>query len=298
MCSQYLSEVDDGLIMRKSGLRAKEKLDYLKRYIDIFTTSMGGKPWCSINYIDLFAGPGKCRVEEPRVPEAVLLGSPLLALLARRPFDRMHFVELDPIAADALQHRIDASPIASRAQLLRADANSAVQQVLADIREVERVRVRGQWPSMNLAFLDPTAFELRWETVRALAAIDKMDLVMYYPQSALSRNLQQFAEAAGQTKADQYFGTGEWREVYKRCRAANVCPHRELMNLYKGELEKLGYCGTHVETWGTEPAMRQRRGGGTLYRLLFASKHPLGNEFWSQVMRRDAHGQLRMDLDN
>ena len=60
----YLEPQDDGLAMRESGDWVAEKLDYLERYIAIFENSMHGKPWRARNYIDLFAGPGKCFVPE------------------------------------------------------------------------------------------------------------------------------------------------------------------------------------------------------------------------------------------
>ena len=60
----FLEPVDDGLVMRESGEWVLEKLHYIKRYIYMFTTSMSGKPWRNIRYIDLFSGPGKCKVRD------------------------------------------------------------------------------------------------------------------------------------------------------------------------------------------------------------------------------------------
>jgi len=45
---------------------------------------------------------------------------------------------------------------------------------------------------------------------------------------------------------------------------------------------------------GDEPLMRNAKKNAPLYRLLFASKHPLGSEFWHNVTRRDIHGQRRL----
>ena len=39
----YLRPEDDGLPMRPSGSWVAEKLDYLRRYVDMFTTSMRSK---------------------------------------------------------------------------------------------------------------------------------------------------------------------------------------------------------------------------------------------------------------
>jgi len=87
---RYLEPQDDGLLTRSSGSWAVSKLDYLARYIDVFETSMRQK-WAIRNYIDLMAGPGKDRVRDSG---AILLGSPLLALVTRYPFTGYFFVDL------------------------------------------------------------------------------------------------------------------------------------------------------------------------------------------------------------
>ena len=83
----YLLPQDDGLPMRESGPWVAEKLDYLKRYIDVFETSMRRK-WPRRYYIDLFAGPGKCICRGTKV---IYLGSPLLALTTKHPFTGYFF---------------------------------------------------------------------------------------------------------------------------------------------------------------------------------------------------------------
>jgi hypothetical protein len=45
---------------------------------------------------------------------------------------------------------------------------------------------------------------------------------------------------------------------------------------------------------GDEPLMRNVKRKAPLYRLLFASKHPLGETFWRAITRRDVHGQARL----
>ncbi|MBN1876921.1 MAG: three-Cys-motif partner protein TcmP [Anaerolineae bacterium] len=83
MDNRYLDAQDDGLLMRPMKDWAAEKLDYLERYLNIFTTSMRNQRWRALNYIDLFAGPGKCQHE---ASSDVYLGSPLLALTTKKSF--------------------------------------------------------------------------------------------------------------------------------------------------------------------------------------------------------------------
>ena len=66
------------------------------------------------------------------------------------------------------------------------------------------------------------------------------------------------------------------------------------MDYYKQKLQELGYKEVfRDDEVGDEPLMRNAK-KGPLYRLLFASKHPLGQKFWRAVTRRDVHGQTRL----
>jgi hypothetical protein len=40
--------------------------------------------------------------------------------------------------------------------------------------------------------------------------------------------------------------------------------------------------------------MRNAKKNAPLYRLLFASKNNLGNDFWRKVTKRNVHGQGRL----
>ncbi len=43
-----------------------------------------------------------------------------------------------------------------------------------------------------------------------------------------------------------------------------------------------------------EPLIRNIVRQAPLYRLLFASKHPLGQEFWENIVQRNVYGQRRL----
>jgi len=117
----YLEPVDDGLPVRKSGNWARVKLDYLERYMDVLVTSMRDKPFRALHYIDLFAGPGKCRLEKSG---AFFPGSPLLELQARYPFSRYYLVDLKPSSVHALEQRCAASALAGRVSTRVGDGNA------------------------------------------------------------------------------------------------------------------------------------------------------------------------------
>jgi len=155
----------------------------------------------------------------------------------------------------------------------------------------------GKWSSLNLAFLDPEALELEWSTVVRLASVQRMDLIIYYPQEALTRNVDHLFDSPSHTRIDCYFGSRAWRQAYRHWRAqyGTRGRHRVLMDLYMDNLRDLGYVDIRgTEYVGDEPLMRNKIRNAPLYRLIFASKHKRGHEFWHSVLGRNVHGQLRL----
>ena len=120
-----------------------------------------------------------------------------------------------------------------------------------------------------------------------------MDLIIHYPQGGLNRSMGIAFRVEPPTKIDTFFGGTEWREVFAQCHERPAgCDHRPLMDLYKSKLRTLGYQEVfRDDEIGDEPLMRNAEKNAPLYRLLFASKHPLGENFWRAVTRRDVHGQ-------
>ncbi len=281
----YLEPQDDGLPMRQAGPWAADKLDYLARYINVFETAMREK-WAVRYYIDLLSGPGKNRVRETG---EILLGSPLIALTTPHPFTHYIFADLDPQNTRALQERCSASPYRDRVTVLTGDCNELVGQIVARIQPGDR-------RSLNLAFLDPEGMELHWATVEQLARLRRMDLIINYPQGGLQRCMKRAFETNPPTEVDYFFGDTAWRQIYAEHRRGRLPEplHFRLLNLYKSNLEKLGYQVRRDLDTGDSPLIRNAQRKAPLYRLLFASKHPLGNEFWERITHREPSGQRRL----
>lgn len=279
----YLEPVDDGLAMRDSGMWAAEKLDYLERYIEIFETSMR-KKWARRNFIDLFAGPGKCITDNGKI----FLGSPLIAITTTHPFTGYFFADYEPTYINDLQTRCSESAVADRIRFYTDDSNRAVHRIVDEIEKSDR---EFKSSSLNLAFLDPEGLELEWSTVAALASVPKMDLLIHYPVMGLNRMLERAANMDAH-KIDHFFGGQEWRRIYGKVGDVSVV-ERELLGHYKNKLQAFGYKVDQDSETGQEPPIRKTK-GGLLYRLLFASKDPLGHKFWKEVIKRDIHGQRRM----
>lgn len=292
--SKYLQPLDDGLPIRSFGPWVAEKLDYLERYIDIFETSMHNKPWRRRHYIDLFAGQGKCLVSKTK---AVHLGSPLLALTTSHPFTDYFFVDMNSDRIATLKQRCSVSPLHDRIQYFTGDSNLVVHDIVQRIQSVDQEYLPGHQSSLNLAFLDPDGLELHWKTVATLAQPYRMDLIIHYSQGGLNRNMKQAFKTEGQTAVDLFFGGTEWRKIYEKRLNRRTGPgiHRLLMDHYKEKLQDLGYKKVlRDDEVGDEPLIRNAQRRAPLYRLLFASKHELGHDFWQKVTQRDVHGQMRL----
>jgi three-Cys-motif partner protein len=161
-----------------------------------------------------------------------------------------------------------------------------VDQIVTELRHDED-------RSLNLAFLDPEGLELKWATVAKLASIRRMDLIINYPEGGLNRFLGRAASSTEQTAVDAFFGSRGWRAAYQESQAQgepNV--HWRLIEFYRSRLHTLGYREVlRGDEVGDEPLMRNVEKNAPLYRLLFASKHPLGHKFWTAITRRNVDGQ-------
>lgn len=286
---RYLKPVDDGLLIPSTGRWTATKLDYLRRYLERFIVSMREKKWRAIHYIDLFSGTGKYQL---RGTDRVVLGSPLIALTQKRPFDRYFFSDINPENIDVLKQRCTPSPHFEKIRFYVGDANTQVAKVKEEIDGIDNKYLEGVWSSLNIAFLDPFGLELEWKTVETLAKSNRMDLVVYYSQMGITREAPKVIGKKPPTAIDDFFGGTEWRDIYREYQEkSEMFLHRKLLDLYKGKLKDLGYVIRDIQN---EPLIRSTKRRAPLYRLLFASKHNLGNKFWNDVIKKDDSGQMTM----
>lgn len=288
---KYLFPEDDGLTARPSGDWAKDKLFYVKHYIDTFEKAMRSKPWRRRIYIDLFAGPGKCI---DRNSKEYFLGSPLLSLTTEHPFTDYFFVDKNETDLDTLKTRSSHLSFANRIQFLVGDANKRVFDITEEIKKIDDPFIKGSWPSLNLAFLDPEGLELEWNTVSELAKMKRMDLIIHYSQQGIKRMADRLCNSPSETKLDKFFGDRTWRNIYMNSKDGATGIHRPLIDYYKLKLRQLGYVEVKddEDVW-TEPLMKNQK-NAPLYRLLFASKSDLGVRFWKDITKINRSGQMQL----
>ncbi|RJP54072.1 MAG: three-Cys-motif partner protein TcmP, partial [Anaerolineaceae bacterium] len=288
---KYLLPEDDGLPARDSGEWVKEKLFYVQRYIDTFETAMRNRSWRQRNYIDLFSGPGKCSI---RGTNEYLLGSPLLSLNTQYPFTDYYLCDLDQQNIGWLTQRANASKVPqNHIHYLIGDANQQVNDIVNNIEQIDKIFIKGVGSCLNLALLDPEGLELEWSTVEALGRMKIMDLIIHYSQNGLTRNLDKYLDVSNDTIIDRFFGDRHWRNVYKDALSKQETSgiHRMLIDYYKSNLGKMGYVVINdQQQTAREPLIRNTEKNAPLYRLIFASKHPLGNKIWNEVTKKNYYG--------
>lgn len=267
-----LIPADDGLVARASGAWAQDKLFFLAQYMGIFATGMKFK-WPHRVYVDLMAGPGRCRIRDTGEE---FPGSPLLALQTKTPFAEVVLVESDPEAFAALSARVERANTGRAAMIIKGDCN--------DRAIIDHIKSR-IGPGLGLLFVDLIGLDVRFETIRAITSGIHVDLVVTFPDMDVKRN----ADQADRDRWTAFFGGTRWQEAVARWQAHRT-PEGSvpamLVNLYRRELrDQLGY--THSAA--VRPMVNSKR--ATLYRPLFASRHELGLKFWNSISKRDRNGQ-------
>lgn len=259
----------DGLPVLRAGLWTLDKHFHLRRYMSIFTTGMK-RLWAERVYVDLLAGPGICRLEDTNqeVP-----GSPLLALDTRFGFTQYFFNDADPAFREALASRCRQSRD-SRIHLLNQDCNVAARTIRSMLPE----------RSLDLAFIDPFSWEIRFDSIVELTRGRRMDLVITFHSGSIKRAADYEPEAL-----HDFFGGRSWKDEYDRSRRTGRREGtRVLLDSYEANLRRVGY------RYLRDYVLVRNSQGTPLYHLLFATRHRRGQHFWDEVSSRDRRGQIRL----
>ena len=265
----------DGLPVRDSGTWVKDKLYYLERYLNIFSVGMSKKWADKLYYMDLFAGPGRCVIRETKEE---IDGSPLIALKFN--FAKYFFFESDPACHKALRTRVKTRTPEKDVQIILGDCNVKID------------RVNPPPASLGLAFIDPTGVSpITFGTIRALSFNRKIDLIINFHEGmGIRMNIHQYTKVEG-SALDTFMDSDRWREKFKKAPSSinEVC--REITKEYQENLRQLEY---RVIDGDQIPVRTDKN--VLLYYLVFASKHPKGNEFWRKITLIDSRGQRKLEF--
>jgi three-Cys-motif partner protein len=261
-----ISTGDDGLAVQDVGAWALEKHDILQRYIEasagprgtFLRPRPGFSPW-GAGFIDLFAGPGRARVRET---QEFIAGSPIVALdHASKPFSRVVAIDLDSENVSALRSRT--AKYGERAEVIQGDCNEVIGEAVGRLPE----------QGLNLALIDPYGLEpLRFDTLRVLASVRRMDLIVHFPVADMKRNIMNVKRDAYQQFIDRFLG------VHVEIKHLSEIP--KLIDVLRSQLAQFGYEQEQVRSI---PVCNSKN--APLYYLVYISKHPKGSAIWKSLAR-------------
>ncbi len=272
-CSRIPAE--DGFIARCTSSWTNQKHNIIRAYSYMITIGMKNR-FNDINYVDLFAGPGKYF---DRTSGKEHDGSPLLAI--EKNFSNIFLNDIKPENVSALQSRT--KNFKNTIHLFNKDANKIAEKINSMI----------SLNSLNFCFIDPNNMgELKFDTIINLTESRKFDLLINFPIGT------DFKRASDRTKVkyDEFFNNDSWQEINQKLKTKNIrFLGDELVKLYIKELVKIGYQRppTGEEYKNYFPVYNKKN--VLMYYLIFVSKHPKGYDFCKK-MRKYAKSQQEFDF--
>lgn len=271
----HLIDGDDGLPAEEVGVWVKEKHDYLCRYIDISRGTRAkylGTGKAGATYIDLFCGPGRCKVRDTG---EWIDGGVVAAWKKSReggaPFTQVFIGDLDTQRREAAATRL--CQLGAPVVEIDGAAASAVQQVIA------RLNAYG----LHFAFLDPFNLEaLDFGIIDALSKLKRIDMLVHVNQMDLQRNL--VSNVMSEESVFDTFAPG-WRNKVNVVRGQQEIRQRVFQ-----------YWRDQVASLGVWPSADMKLITGSknqpLYWLLLAAKHDLAHKFWATASNVEGQGKL------
>lgn len=185
------------------GAWTELKLQVVHDYIETFTRALKGK--FILHYCDAFAGTGSrssrlVDAQSQLIPIDDMKGSVQIALNTDG-FDHYHFNDINPEHCQALNEIRDNTPGKS-INVSCMDANDFVLEFCKKLA----------WNDRAVLFIDPYATELKWETLKAIAATGKIDLWLLFPFASFSRLIpKEGANPQWEAKITSMLGDSDWK---------------------------------------------------------------------------------------
>ncbi len=259
-----LIDGDDGLPAEEVGVWAKEKHDYLCRYINISRSTRAkylGRNKAGATYIDLFCGPGRCKVRDSgEWIDGGVVAAWKTSHEGNAPFSQVFIGDLDTERRHAAARRLRnlGAPVVE----VDGTAVDAVKPVIAQLNAY----------GLHFAFLDPFDLAaLNFDIIVALSTLRRIDILVHISQMDLQRNVVTYATT--HNSPFDTFAPG-WRERVSIAQGQQEL-RQQIFQFWRDKVADLG-------VWPSTD-MRLLTGGNKqpLYWLLMAAKHSLPHKFWA-----------------
>lgn len=272
------------------------KLDAVREYLESYQKALSNTPFHRV-YIDGFAGSGQLdfshleRAEQPALREwegegelfqTILDGSVRQALKLANPFHEYIFIEKSPGKANKLR------------QLESEFPDRTIRIVNQDVNSYLRSICGGRWINKRaVLFLDPYGMSLEWDTLKAIAQTQAIDLWYLYPISTVNRLLSRTG-ATSETvrqRLNLIHGGQDWvQEFYRQRVQTDLFDTAEVTEKFGGFDRISRFFVDRLKTLFTSgavadpPLMLRNTRNCPLFLLCFAS----GNSKGAPIARRIA----------
>ena len=263
---------DDGLVCPEVGGWAEEKHRLVSLYATLFSSGMKEK-WNNRIYVELYAGAGYSRV---RGTSKFIVGSPILALSVKDPFDKYIFCEEDPEKLRDLKFRVVRTAPTAKAVYVLGDCNKVVAEILAEIPAGSSTNT-----VLSLCFADPFDIGLKFETIRSLSSRYVDFLLLLALGMDANRNYEQYLKEDA-VKIDEFLGSSSWRDRWSTAQWDAIKFTRFLADEFTKSMATLGYI---PPPFYSMKEVRSYEKNLPLYRLALFSRNERAYKFWDQVLK-------------
>lgn len=226
-------------------------------------------------YIDLFCGAGSSDAIMDDGVTKKFPGSPYIAASIQNGFNKLILVDESEIAINAVQKRISSTSFSGKTVYLCKDTNTIANEICDQIPK----------RSLGITFVDPFSLDIHFETIKTLANRRRMDfIILFSDRFDLGRNVHKhYYPSEEETKLDRLLGHSDWKTRYEEMASHEGIHIREFFaREYVQSLSKIGY--EYTKHWPL------RGPNGDAFRLVYASKHPLGLKYCEIALQTDLYG--------
>ncbi|MCB4790402.1 MAG: three-Cys-motif partner protein TcmP [Elusimicrobia bacterium] len=285
-CS-YIGE--DTLPVQCIGSWGEDKYYFLERYLN--ATCEARRKFADNDnavFIDLFCGPGKCIIRYDK--KEIDSGGLRAVKLEKVPFNEYIFSDIDTENIYSLKNRIkDRKGYIFK----QGDSNETVKKIVLYLKEKDY--------RYHFAYIDPFApSHLKFETLKELAQLKRMDMFIHFPIGAIKRNIDNWQDKSD-TILDTFLGTSIWRnKVADAIKRGKQNIYHPVIDVFKEQLKSIGYPEKGLifkESNNALPSVPVKNTRDVnLYVLILAAKNPLAQKIWDSVIKVDSKGQKEFNF--
>lgn len=275
----------DDLPVQCVGRWVEDKFFFLERYLN--ASCEARRKFADKGnavFIDLFSGSGRCIIKDER--REIDSGGIRALNRDEAPFNECFYFDISKLNVDALKKRTGAN---TNYHVECGDSNILIDKLVATLLR--------QSYRYHFAFIDPFGPDgLKFETLKILAKLERMDMLIHFPIGAIKRNLKAWTKSTNNI-LDNFLGTNVWRKAIKDLSGDKI--FKALIDTFKEQLKSIGYPEDGLKMapskediytgLPTVPVRNTKEVG--LYVLILASKHPLGQKIWNSVIKISPQGQ-------